>query len=46
MNLIELIDVDLPSLESIQLSYCALDGRYDDKCSLVMQSMNEMIRYD
>ena len=47
MNSNEMIDVDLPSLQSIQLGDSALFGRkLDDKCSLVMRSNNELIGYD
>ena len=47
MNLNEMIDVDLPSLQSIQLGEYALDGREnDDSCSLTMRSNNELIGYD
>ena len=39
----EMIRIDLPKLESIQLSYYALAGRDDDdSCSLIMRSMNEI----
>ena len=43
MNLNEMIAIDLPSLQSIKLGKCALNGRNDDSCSLIMQSNNEMI---
>ena len=47
MNSNEMIDVDLPSLQSIQLGRWALNGRWDDNlCSLIMRSMNELIGYD
>ena len=47
MNLNEMMSIDLPSLQSIQLGWCALRGRRDDSlCSLIMQSNNEMIRND
>ena len=46
MNSNEMIDVDLPSLQSIQLGRSALYGRYDDSCSLIMRSNNELIGYD
>ena len=46
MNLNELIDVDLPSLQSITLGYAALAGKYDESSSLIMRSINEMIRND
>ena len=46
MNWIEMIDVDLPSLQSIQLGFGALEGRWDDSSSLTMRSNNELIGYD
>ena len=47
MNLNEMIVIDLPSLQSITLGWDALCGReYDDSCSLIMRSNNEMIRND
>ena len=47
MNLNEMIEIDLPSLQSITLGYAALYGREDDSsCSLTMRSNNEMIRSD
>ena len=46
MNSNEMIDVDLPSLQSIQLGKWALAGRDYDSCSLVMRSNNELIGYD
>ena len=46
MNSNEMIDVDLPSLQSIQLGYWTLAGRWDDSCSLTMRSNNELIGYD
>ena len=46
MNSNEMIDVDLPSLQSIQLGYNALEGRLDDSSSLIMRSNNELIGYD
>ena len=46
MNLIEVIDVDLPSLQSIPLGGCVLWGKYDESCSLTMRSNNELILYD
>ena len=47
MNSNEMIDVDLPSLQSIQLGECALAGSWDDdSCSLIMRSNNELIGYD
>ena len=43
MNSNEMIVIDLPSLQSITLGECALYGRYyDDSCSLIMRSTNEM----
>ena len=47
MNSNEMIVIDLPSLQSIQLGKCTLEGRDDDaSCSLVMRSNNEMIEND
>ena len=46
MNSNEMIDVDLPSLQSIQLGYQALEGIWDDSCSLIMRSNNELILND
>ena len=46
MNSNEMIDVDLPSLQSIQLGDCALEGSGDDSCSLIMRSKSELIGYD
>ena len=38
-----MIDIDLPSLQSIQLGCCALDGRDDDEsCSLIMRSITKI----
>ena len=40
-------DIDLPSLQSIQLGESALRGcNYVSTCSLTMQSNNEIIRND
>ena len=46
MNSNEMIDVDLPSLESIQLGKYALEGRDYYSSSLIMRSNNELIGYD
>ena len=47
MNWNEMIDIDLPSLQSIHLGECALLGKYwDDSCSLIMRSNIELIGYD
>ena len=46
MNLNEMIDIDLPSLQSIQLGKYALYGRDDYSCSLTMRSKNELIGND
>ena len=46
MNWNEMIDVDLPSLQSIQLGNYALCGRSDESCFLRMRSNNEMIVND
>ena len=45
MNSNEMIDVDLPSLQSIQLGWNALEGG-GDSCSLTLRSNNELIGYD
>ena len=43
MNVNEMIDVDLPSLQSIQLGTYALYGtRESDSCFLIMRSINKM----
>ena len=39
MNSNEMIDVDLPSLQSIILGQDALKGRIDDSSSLIMRSI-------
>ena len=39
-----MIDLDLPSLQSIQLGWSALGGKSDNSCSLKMRSNNEMIQ--
>ena len=41
-----MIDVDLPSLQSIQLGDEALQGRSVDVSSLTLRSNNELIGYD
>ena len=47
MNLNEIMEIDLPSLKSIQLGQYALRGRkYDKSCSLRMRSIIEMDRND
>ena len=47
MNWNEMIDVDLPSLQSIQLGGYALQGKINiDSCSLRMRSNNELIVND
>ena len=38
----EMIVIDLPSLQSIELGGYALRGRDDESCSLIMRSMNEI----
>ena len=42
----EMIVVDLPSLQFIELGETALWGYKGDSCSLIMRSMNEMILND
>ena len=46
MNLNEMIDIDLPSLQSITLGEYALEGKKEKSSSLIMRSNNEMIRND
>ena len=46
MNSNEMIDVDLPSLQSIQLGKYALEGKKSRICSLTMRSNNETIFYE
>ena len=48
MNSNEMIDIDLPSLQSIQLGYGTLHGREKDNgsSSLTLRSNNELIGYD
>ena len=46
MNSNEMIDIDLPSLQSIQLGAGAIRGRENDSTSLIMRSNNELIGYD
>ena len=47
MNSNEMIDIDLPSLQSITLGEYALYGkRDDDSPSLTLRSNNELIGYD
>ena len=46
MNSNEMIDVDLPSLQSITLGGGALEGSVSDSSSLIMRSNNELIGYD
>ena len=46
MNSNEMIDVDLPSLQSIQLGEEALAGIDYYSCSLTLRSNNELIGYD
>ena len=38
----EMILIDLPSLQSIQLGGGALYGKDDESCSLIMRSNNEI----
>ena len=44
MSFNEIIDVDLPSLQSIRLGRTALHGESDESSSLKMKCKNEMIR--
>ena len=44
MNSNEIIVIDLPSLQSITLGSCALEGSYSSTTSsLIMRSNNEMV---
>ena len=44
MNLSEMIDMDLPSFQSIRLAQCTLGGISDDlSCSLILRSKIELI---
>ena len=44
MNLNEMIWIDLPSLQSINLGEYALRGKYNDSCSLTLRGMIDVIR--
>lgn len=44
MNLNEMIKIDLPSLQSIQLGMGTLEGSYNKSCSLTMRGTYELIR--
>ena len=44
MNSNEMIVIDLPSLQSIQLGWEALSGSGGESCLLRMRSNNEMIQ--
>ena len=47
MNWNEMIDVDLPSLQSIQLGWGTFVGRRNDESRfLTLRSNNELIGYD
>ena len=47
MNLTEMIVIDLPSLQSIQIGFLGLSGNSkNENCSLTMRSNNKMIRID
>ena len=47
MNSNEMIDIDLPSLQSITLGYGSLEGRdWNNSSSLTLRSNNELIGYD
>ena len=44
MNLNEMISIDLPSLQSIQIGFLGLRGTNENEnCFLLMKSNNEMI---
>ena len=38
----EMIVIDLPKLQSIELGWGVLFGSYSESCSLIMRSMNEI----
>ena len=42
MAMNEMIVIDLPSLQSIQLGQYVVAGNDDESCSLIMRSMNEI----
>ena len=46
MNFNEVIDIDLPSLQSIQLGHNALYGNLRKRNILTMRSINELIEND
>ena len=46
MNWNEMIEIDLPSLQSITLGIYALCGRDDYSCSLTLRGMIDMNRDD
>ena len=47
MKMKKMIGIDLPKLQTFQLSNGALCGiRTDNSCSLTMRSMNEVMRND
>ena len=46
MNWNEMNNIDLPSLQSIQLGPSALQGRNDESTLLTLRSNNELIGYD
>ena len=47
MNLNEMIEIDLPNLQSIKLGWGALYGKDgDSSCSLIMRSTSEINRID
>ena len=43
MNSNEMIEIDLPSLQSIKLGKFALYGKDEESSSLLMRSMYEMV---
>ena len=46
MNVNEMTDVDLPSLQSIQLGEWALEGKMNESSSLTLRSNNELYEND
>ena len=43
MGINDIIEIDLPLLQSITLGIYALAGKDDSSCSLIMRSNNEMM---
>ena len=41
-----MIEIDLPSLQQLELDFGALCGEYSESCSLIMRSNNEITGHD